>query len=807
MLESYGKLPLVFELNQGQSDREVKFLARGPGYALFLTPTEAVFALRKAPHQGPLVPVSRERTTVRGVDPERTEEPPLDHVVLRMQLLGANSDPQIVGLEKLPGKSNYFIGNDPEKWRTNVPTYAKAKYKAVYPGVDLVYYGNQGQLEYDFVVAPGADPKAIRLTFQGIDEVEVDDQGDLLLHAGETPVRFRKPAIYQEVDGFRRKIAGGYVLQGGNQVSFRLGAYNLDRPLVVDPVLVYSTYLGGSGIDSGTGIAVDSAGSAYVTGITGSFDFPTVNPLQPTFGFGFDAFIAKLNPSGSALVYSTYLGGSIAPPSKSPHDQSFAIAVDSGGSAYVIGGTDSTDFPVMNPLQPTSGGCVAGSISLPIGLEFCDAFVAKLDPSGSSLVYSTYLGGTSTELNFVAGDIAVDSGGSAYVTGATQSSDFPISNPLQPTMGVVDAFVAKLNPPGSALVYSTYLGGSWIDVGNGIAVDAGGDVYVTGATGSGDFPTMSALQPGFGGGVSDIFVAKLNSAGTALIYSTYLGGSAGDGLSFTSGGEVAVFDADIAIDGLGNAYIIGPTDSTDFPTLAAFQPAFGGGARDAFVSKLNPSGSALIYSTYLGGTDEDRGLGIAADANGNAYVTGATESTDFPTLAAFQPTFGGGPPDAFVAKLDPLGSALVYSTYLGGSRTDAGSAVALDAVGNTYVTGITGSFDFPTVNPLQPRDSFDAFVAKIASVVIASVTPPSGLVGTRITITGAGFSAGNVEVFFNGLPGADVVVVNDTTILVTVPNLLPGPVEITVTTTEGKTTLPGGPGGFTVTAPIPTLSE
>jgi hypothetical protein len=503
-LGPYGQLPLSFEANQGQTDDQVQFLARGQGYQLFLTAREAVFAFRP-----PAAPRGQHPT---GLIPElRAVQDMSDsaQAVVRMQLLGANPTPQVVGLEELPGKANYFRGNDPQQWRTNVPTYAKVKYAAVYPGVDLVYYGRPRQLEYDFVVAPGADPTTITLGFEGVDHIDVDAQGDLVLATAGGSFWFQKPVVYQEGDGHRQAIAGGYVRKGPHQVGFHLAAYDPARPLVIDPVLSYSTYLGGSSFDESASIAVDATGAAYITGRTGSADFPTVHPLQPRLRSSSNAFVAKLDATGTALVYATYLGGSST-------DQGNGIAIDASGAAYVTGFTFSADFPTVHPLQPAySGGG--------------DAFVAKLNSAGSALIYATYLGGSGFDHS---AGITVDATNAAYVTGQTGSSDFPTVHPLQPTFGggtdctvegtpCGDAFVAKLNAAGSALVYATYLGGSSDDGGAGIAVDAAGAAYVTGTTGSPDFPTVHPLQPTLGGGChstfrgivcdQDAFVAKLET--------------------------------------------------------------------------------------------------------------------------------------------------------------------------------------------------------------------------------------------------------------------------------------------------------
>ena len=693
--EAYGKLPLHFEANRGQTHRDVRFLARGAGYSLFLTPTEAVLTLIKPE------PLARKRAA-RGSSRPRG---PVTGVVLRMTLAGANPDPRVTGLEELPGKANYFIGNDTAKWRTDVPTYAKVHYQEVYPGIDLVYYGKQRELEYDFVVRPGADPSAIALRLTGADKVEVDVQGDLVLHTAAGPIRQQKPFIYQEVGGVRKEIPGGYVLKGEQHVGFKVAAHDARRPLVIDPILSYSTYLGGSGEDRSHAIAVDAAGNAYVTGVTLWPDFPTTaGAFQTSFGGGFHAFVTKLNPTGSALVYSTYLGGNGA-------EESYAIAVDAAGNAYVTGRTVSPDFPTT-----------AGAFQTTYG-DGQDAFVTQLDAAGSTLVYSTYLGGDRYDEGNA---IAVDPAGNAYVSGLTQSFNFPTTAGAFQTRGVggSNAFVAKLDPAGSALVYCTYLGGSGGTGGGSLAVDASGNVYMEGGTDSIDFPTTTgAFQTTYGGGISDGFVAKLDPAGSALVYSTYLGGSGEDS---TTG---------LAIDAGGNAYVTGLTDSTNLPTtMGALQTIYGGGINDAFVAKLDATGSVLVYSTYLGGSGTDYALGIAVDAAGNAFVTGNTNSSDFPTTAtAFQTTYGGGGCcDAFVTQLDAAGSALIYSTYLGGSGNDGGSAIAVDASpgSNAYVTGFTNSGDFPTTagafqasNARVSEFVSDAFVAKITDAV---PPPPAG---------------------------------------------------------------------------------
>lgn len=706
LVNTYGTLPLSFEANHGQSDSQVKFLSRTGGYSVFLTANEAVLRLEG------------EKTKIASA--QHVSRPgmaaPKSGSVLRLKLRNANPAPKIVGMDELAGTSNYFIGNNPAKWRTNIPTYAKVKYERIYSGIDLVYYGNQRQLEFDFIVAPGADPRRIQFDVEGSQRLRRDEHGDLVLQMGPGEIRWHKPVAYQENNGTRQEIAAHYVITKPDRVGFEVAKYDTSRPLYIDP-LFYSTYLGGSGGDGGNSIAVDSAGNAYVAGNTNSIDFPAANPLQSINAGNIDIFVAKLNPTGSALIYSTYFGGS-------ENDFNPAIAVDSAGNAYVTGFTDSSNLPMINPLQPASGG---GS---------SDAFVAKINPIGSALVYSTYLGGSSGDSG---AGIAVDNVGDAYVTGSTSSTDFPTKNPLQPEYGGgypynSDAFVSKINAAGSAFVYSTYLGGSASDGGSSIAVDSVGDAYVTGHTGSFNFPvTPGAVQTACGDGNQywceargDAFVAQLTPTGSALVYSTYLGGH---DLDRAYG---------IAVDSAGSAYVTGETYAIDFPTVNPLQPA-SGRPTDAFVSKLNPSGSALVYSTYLGGKGRYEGGGsIAVDSSGNAYVTGTTNSTNFPTVNALQPHYRGGDEDAFVSRLNASGSALRYSSYLGGRGYDSGRGIAVDSSGNAYVTGITDA-NFPMMRPLQPANGGggDAFVTKIdvrvPTTTTLSSSPNPSIRGQAVT--------------------------------------------------------------------------
>ncbi len=803
VLESYSKLPLSFEANQGQTDKRAKFLSRGRGYTLFLTSEEAVLALtnqkskdksQKANGNGAQrsllnvaafsgflsLPTTKFENDSLAHPLALSPQPPAP-AVLRMKLLGTNPNAKVAGLDELPGKSNYFIGNDPRKWRTNVPTFAKVKYQGIYPGIDLVYYGNQKQLEYDFVVAPGANPGAIVLDVGTVREpskrahrdapLRIAANGDVVIGSDIGEVRFHKPAVYQDVETARRAVSetlrrsvststrlldGRFVLLADNRVGFEVRGYDQTKPLVIDPVLSYSTYLGGSADDAPSAITVDAAGNAYIAGVTASSDFPTTSGAFRTTSPGGirDAFVTKLNPTGTALVYSTYLGGSDT--FFFGGDGASGVAVDSAGNAYVTGVTNSTDFPVTpGAFQTTFGGggftgcCAPG-----------DAFVTKLDPTGSALVYSTYLGGSGWEVGL---GIAIDAAGSAYVAGQTHSTNFPVTPGAFQTSfrgsygcggNTNSGFVTKLNPSGSGIVYSTYLGGGGFDTAQGIAVDSAGNAYATGFTSSFDFPvTAGAFQRSGGGGSCpgggfDAFLTKLNSTGGA-VYSTYLGGGGDDG------------GIGIAVDASGSAYVVGQTLSTNFPTTAgAFQTSFGGGSgNDAFLTKLNASGSGLVYSTFLGGSGNDVGRAIALDSSANAHVTGYTSSTNFPTVSALQASLTGSL-NAFVATVNPTGSGLIFSSYLGagGGCGEAGYGVAVDASGSIYVAGQTCSTNFPTT-PGAFRTTFtgnpslgrDGFVAKISSAPLNR--PPVANAGPDQTVECASHMGSTVTL--NGSASSD----------------------------------------------------
>ncbi len=723
----YGSLPLAFEANRGQADPQFDFLARGGGYALALTPAEATLALRHG----------------TGGD------------LLRLQFVGADPSARAVGRDELVTRTNYLIGSDPAGWRTDLANYARVEYDEVYPGIDLVYYGNQGQLEYDFVVAPGVDPGAIRIAIRGAQGIALDAGGNLVMHMAGGDLVQHAPVIYQESGDARQAVAGEFVLGPNDEVGFHVGVYDPSRPLVIDPILSYSTYLGGSGEDRAQAIAVDADGNAYVTGYTFAANFPTTaGAMQPGSGGRSDAFVAKLNASGTALVYSTYLGGTF-------DEQATGIAVDPAGHAYVTGSTDSSDFPTTAGAFQQSN--TAGSYK---------GFVAKLSATGAALVYSTYLGGS--DGYFTASNaIALDGAGNAYVTGYTSSSDFPTQAPLQPThgddngfgtSGYDDAFVAELNATGTALVYSTYLGGTGEDRGQGIAVDAAGNAYVTGSTeairptdpaaGLIAFPTTEgAFQQvnATSWGNSVPFVTKMNPTGSAFGYSTFLGGTTGSN----------DWAAAIAVDAAGRAYVTGSTQAADFPTTLGAPQRTYGGQIDAFVAALNPGGSALVYSTYLGGGGTDQALGIAVDGFGDAFVTGLTGSGNFPTAGAVQPVIAGGN-DAFVARLNVAGTALVYSTFLGGSGGDSGYGIAVDPAGNPYVAGFTSSANFPTTAGAfdgTTNGNGDAFVAKLApaalTLAINDLAIVEGNAGTTVATFTVTLSEASAQVVTVGYATAD----------------------------------------------------
>jgi uncharacterized protein (TIGR03437 family) len=701
---------------------------------------------------------------------------------LRMVFEGANRDAIPTPEQPLPGRINYFQGEDPARWRTGVASFSRLRYRGVYPGIDLVFYGSGNQLEYDFVVHASADPRSIRMRIDGIDarDIAIEPGGDLV--AG--PLRWKKPAVYQEHGGVKTTVEGGFVRRGRRLVGFQLDPYDRRRDLVIDPTLSYSTYLGGAGNEAPHGIAVDSAGNIYVAGGTTTQTLPvTPNALQPAYGgatvgpvqlVAGDAFLAKFSPAG-ALVYLTYLGGS-------GDDFALGLALDASGNVWLAGGTSSSNFPVTpNAYQKRYAGSGGNQL-----MRLGDAFFARIGPAGD-LQYASYFGGRNDDL---ASAIVIDAKGSVYLTGSTSSRDFPVTpgafqvnfgggggENMYPKYGNVvpfdagDAFVAKFDPTGTQLIFSSYLGGFLDDMATAIAVDPAGNIYVAGSTISGNFPTTAGtLRPTYQGkdttnnifwNFGDGFITKFDPTLSRLIYSTYLGGSGDDFLSA------------MIVDRAGSVYVTGSASAADFPTTkGSAQPVFRGPSHpggadqlygDAFVTKLNPVGNGMVFSTFVGGGGDDVGMAIALDPSGNVYVAGLTNSANFPvTTGAVQSAFAGGGKqmvrqnfgDAFLVELDPSGGKILYSTFLGGSADDVASGIALDKNGNVFITGNTVSSDFPvTKNAFQPafggigtvgRFQGDAFLAEISGLN-APVTPPP-LPPPSITLTGfqnaASYTAG-----------------------------------------------------------------
>lgn len=675
-LDSFAHLPMSFEANQGQTDPKVEFVSRGSGYTLFLTKNEAVFALNALSNH------KKSQTT------------------LRMQFEGANPSARIMGADELAGKSNYFVGNDPNKWHKSIPTFAKVENHDLYPGVNLVYYGNQQVLEYDLRIAPGADLEQIAFQFR-TDEpvhaarkvaaaVHVDVHGDLASSTGA--ILLHKPDVYQtfvNASGAteKRVVEAKYVVKENNRVSFEIGTYDRSQTLVIDPVVpFYSTYLGGAKNDYGYGIAVDNKGDAYVTGSTASLNFPVGPCFQCANAGGLsDAFVTEINPGG--IVYSDYLGGAAA-------DYGYGIAVDGLGNAYVAGSTSSLNFPVPNCFQ-----CIfQGGAS--------DAFVSEVAAGGAALLYSTYLGGAKNDYGRA---IAVDPFGDAFITGNTNSINFPVPGCVFgcPPHGGNDAFVTEIKAFAGvpvAIVYSDYLGGAKDDFGYGIAVDPNQNAFVTGSTLSANFPTTppNCFQC-VAQGLSDAFVTHIAPFGAGLVNSTYLGGPTND------------YGYAIAIDPQQQVYVTGST-AGPFPVGPCIQCVYGGGLSDAFVVKFDPFLFGVIYSTYLGGVGTDVGRGIAVDAGLDADVTGYTNSNNFPVLNCFQCVIGGGV-DAFVTSLTPFGAPFNFSTYLGNTGSDFGRGIAVNTVFNPtimYVTGYTNSPHFPIFGGgVGHAGAYDAFVTAL----------------------------------------------------------------------------------------------
>lgn len=711
-----GSLPLYFEA--GAPDQ---FLAHGRDAAFSVSPTAAEFALR-----------------------ENADSPAR---AVQMRFIGANPQAQISGDSALPGRINYFTGNNPAQWRANVPTFAQVRVGEIYPGINLVYYGSQQQLEYDFTLAAGADPGLITIHFDGADKISLNAQGGLVLKLGDRAIVQPKPLVYQTVGGARKAISGGYKILDGHTVAFAVGKHDRALPLVIDPVLGYSTYFGGTKEEIAWAVAVSPVdGSVYIAGQTLSefamkkksvfgsnnvfevdspFSYPTNVVFQNALGDGKknnvhitgDGFVARFDNTGTNLIFLTYLGGYL-------DDLVSGIAVDAAGHVFVTGSTDSSNFPVVNALFPHIGG----QFNKIAQAYPADVFVAELDPSGSNLVYSTFFG---ADWNDTATAIAVDASDNVYITGTTGSTNFPVVNAVQSQLGGTNnVFVAEIGTGGSNLVFSTYLGGTNYDAGQGIAVDPAGEIFVCGFTTSGNFPTVNAMDSIINAGdlpknrredvANDAFVTKFAPSGAGLVYSTFLG---------STNEDVAYH---ITCDAGGFAYVTGYSTSPRFPNTETNVPGLysRGGKNnnnssdlDVFLTKFDPAG-AMVYSALFGGKGSDYGYGVALDAANDVFVAGATSSRDFPTnnVSDTNGTFrskNDGGIDVFVTAFSttPTGlTAMIYSGYLGGKKNDYGYGFAVDPAGNAYVVGQTLSKDFPLVtNAFQTflNGKNDAFLTKI----------------------------------------------------------------------------------------------
>lgn len=731
-LVSLSDLPVRFE-RAADGD----YTARGPGYAIVLGRSEnrLVFGATQ----------------------------------IRTRLIGGTKVRTLEGLDPAPGITNYFIGAEQE-WRTDVTAYQSVRYQGVYPGIDMLFHGARKRLEYDFIVEPGADPRRIALAVEGARHLALAESGDLIVTTGDGEVCWKRPEVYQEIDGRRRAVAGRFRLDGRNKVRFAVGDYDRSKTLVIDPVVTFATYFGNTNNEAGRGVALDSSGNIYIAGYTTSANLPvSANAAQPAYGGNTasyqtgDAFVAKFSPSGS-LIAMTFLGGS-------KDDLASAITLDSAGNVYVTGYSNSTNFPVTSNAYQKNMAGEGGNTLFTIG----DAFITKLNSNLSQLVYSTYLGGSADEAGIA---IAVDASGNAYVTGMTLSTNFPVTaGVVQPAFkgsggqpatdfGVPffitgDLFISKLSPDGSTLLFSTYYGGSLDDAPSAIAVDSSGNVYVAGFTISSDFPvTHNAAQTTYGGyeqqnlfyHLGDGFIVKLNPTATSVVYSTYLGG----------GGDDAV--TAIAVDSSGDVYATGATTSTNFPVTAGVvgqrysgpfsDPEAERIVGDAFVVKLKPDGSGLIYGTYLGGNQDDHANAIAIDSAGNVFIGGATASGNFPVAGPTQSSYAGGGGehnngdemgDGFVAVLNSTATTEIFGTFLGGSMDDSVEGLTIDASDNIVVTGVTMSPDFPVTSAAyQPhyggassigRVYGDAFVAKFTAPAIGpAISSVGNAFGTSTTL-------------------------------------------------------------------------
>jgi uncharacterized repeat protein (TIGR01451 family) len=720
----FARLPLAFERNDGQFDGRVRFAARGEGYEVALGATGARLALAE-----------------RGAAPRE----------VGVRFVGSEPARSMTGTEALPGRTHYYRGNDPSAWATDVPTFSRIRAAGIYPGIDVEYYGRDRQLEYDFLVAAGADPSRIVLAFDGVDGTTVDTTGDLLLQVGARTIRQHRPVAYQMAGGARRPVSADYRVLGGRQVTIALGDYDRGQPLIIDPVLAYSSYFGGNDDDQVRAIAVDANGNIYLTGTTSSTNFPTANAHQgtkPGTNTTTDAFVTKLNPAGTTVFFSTYLGGTST--ENNAAETAGSIALDANGNVYVAGDTVSTDFPTTgNAFQPTFGG---GSQNP------ADGFVSKLSATGA-LTYSTYFGGTDTDhIN----GIAIASDGDITFSGRTRSSQaeaFPLVNAIDTTLsGPADAFVARLDANGASLVFSTFVGGSGDELqfyDSGHAIDAQDNIFISGLSSSVDYPTTAgAFRTTRTNATNDGFVTKISANGQAILASTWFGGTGGENLV-----------SDVAIAPTGEVVLVGETNTTTgFPLVNATQTTYQGGIRDGFVAKLNATLTGAIFSTYFGGNQRDVIRDVAVDAAGTIHVVGTTGSTNLPLLQPVQPTLASAY-DAFITRFGPTGT-LTFSTFLGSTQVnEAGLAVGATSTGQTLAAGWTAGTNFPRVNPYQNvfQGGFtDGWLARIGPGADLGIikganrttVEPGQQIGYTISVSNSGPDAASNVLVIDTLPSS-----------------------------------------------------
>lgn len=665
-------MPLAFTENQGQFDARVIFRSNSGGATFFFCRNEVEYSFLRNTYEtiDSVGQIDYAAMPIEEITPQFRKESTL----IRVKFVGANPNPEIIGVNCLPYNNNYFYGNNSSKWRTAVPNFSAIVYKNIYAGIDLKYYGNGKTLKYDFIVNPGVDISRIAIKYEGVDEVKIDSDGNLQLNTTFGFVYEKKPFVYQNFDGRVIEIKAEYYLKEPGLVGFDVGEFDLDYPLIIDPELLFSTYIGGNGTDEVRAIDLDDQGNIYISGITGSSNFPLQNPYDDSANGNYDIFVAKFAPSGDSLLYSTYIGGNNI-------DLNHGMAIDASGSVFVTGETRSDNFPTINGYDLSYNNLM-------------DVYVTKLSPEGNSLVYSTFLGGYLDDRGY---DIAVDDMGNAYITGSTTSWDFPLENPYDSAfVNWADAFVTKLAPSGNSLVFSTYLGGDEnAERGYSIAVDAVAEVYITGITSSIDFPVLNPYCDTVSG-LYDVFVTKMSGTGNSLIYSSYLGGSEDD------------WSYGIVVDSSKNAYIAGHSESSDFPLENAIDSTFEA-VQEIIVTKFSTAGDSLIFSTFLGGNGGDGARDIAIDESENIYLTGYTSSTDFPVINAFDENLGSYA-DVFVTEMTSNGDSLVFSTYLGGDDyIEIGYCIDVDIEGNVLVGGNTESDDFPTINAFDDSYNYGAW--------------------------------------------------------------------------------------------------